>query len=218
MKIALFALAALAAAPALADDSKPYVFRNGRAVAVHSAGPRGSKAPAAARGATDVRPSAVATHVAGRALGGGGRRPDSGGRGVAARRAALGSETTPQPEYTKPGALIRSEGQLPQYAETHDATTHAVEGGGFISQDPNHSLALGGKGVSFGPADKMPGATPSTGRAGGNGVTSNGGSGASDGSGGSGSGSGGNSGANNNGQHNGQNGGSASGTGFDPAF
>jgi len=216
MKTALLVLAVLAAAPAFADDSGPYVLRDGRRAAP-AAAPAAtpirshSRAPSAALGATNIHPSSFSGHVGGRALGG----SRLGTLRAAQGRTALGNDNTPQPEYSKPGALIRSEGQLPVYTDPGNATTHAVEGGGFVAQDPRYARSLGGQGISYGPADKMPGTNPSTGGAGGNGVTSNGGSSSGGSSSGS-SGSGGNSGADNNGQHNGQDGGSASPTGFEP--
>jgi hypothetical protein len=77
------------------------------------------------------------------------------------------------PNYTKPGALIRSEGQLPVYSDPGNARTHSVDGGGFIAQDPSKARDSNrSPGVTWGPADTHGGA-PSSG-AGGNGVTANG--------------------------------------------
>jgi hypothetical protein len=179
MKIALFALAALAAAPAFAEETEPYVLHEGRAVKTAPAHSATSVPHRSSAHSVGVHPTIVPGHV-GAQLMGGGRRPASLGQAIAKRNAALGTTDVPQPEYTKPGALIRSEGQLPKYAETHDATTHAVEGGGFITQDPRHAVSLGGQGITFGPADKVPPPNPTSsgnggnGIAGGNAITSNG--------------------------------------------
>lgn len=127
----------------------------------------------------------------------GGRRGLIGGssrsRGVATTGGSGGStgNQAPPPYYDKPGALIRTAGQQPKYADPHDATTHAVDGGGFVTINDAKAHDVGrGPGITYGPPDKLPGANPNSGSgsgAGGNAVTSNskGGSGSSDSSGGS---------------------------------
>lgn len=124
------------------------------------------------------------------------------------------------PHFSKPGALIRTEGHKQyQYAETGDARQHTVEAG-KIELDPRKSHHVGrAPGLKWGAPDKLPPCTPGTngcGSSGGNGITPN---------------SGGNSitineGDRNNGAHDNQNGngngrgnnGFGGGTGFDPSF
>lgn len=87
-----------------------------------------------------------------------------------------GSTTTqtPPPYYYTPGALIRTAGQLPVYADPHDATTHAVDGGGFVSMDERNAHSVGAApSVRWGAPDRAP--SSGGGGAGGNGVTTNGG-------------------------------------------
>jgi hypothetical protein len=131
-------------------------------------------------------PAATAASVIAAATSGGGSgqalrgvRSPSARRGVTRRagRSRKASGDTVPPNYTKPGALIRSEGQLPQYSDPGNAGTHSVDGGGFIAQDPKRSRDLGASGgVTWGKPDTPPGgnANGSGSRAGGNGVTANG--------------------------------------------
>lgn len=124
------------------------------------------------------------------------------------------------PHFSKPGALIRTEGHRPyQYAETGDARQHTVDAG-EIKLDPRKAHHVGrAPGLKWSAPDKLPPCTPGTngcGSSGGNGITPN---------------SGGNSitineGDRNNGAHDNQNGngngrgnnGFGGGTGFDPSF
>jgi hypothetical protein len=87
-----------------------------------------------------------------------------------ARRAAAAADAPP-PNFSKPGALIRTEGQLPVYSDPGNARTHSVEGGGFIAQDAGAARdAARSPGVTFGTPDGAPASTS----AGGNGATANG--------------------------------------------
>jgi hypothetical protein len=73
-------------------------------------------------------------------------------RGFGASRSLVrkaGSDDVP-PNYSKPGALIRTEGQLPTYTAASGATTHAVDGGGFIGAPAGAGPApsAGGTGIT----------------------------------------------------------------------
>jgi hypothetical protein len=69
-------------------------------------------------------------------------------RGVA--RNSGGTAQTPPPNFSKPGALIRTEGQLPVYSDPGNARTHSVDGGGFIGPPPSGAPAAvaGGNGAT----------------------------------------------------------------------
>lgn len=209
MKIAGMALAALVAAPAFADDPKPYVLYNGRGAVAPAAAPApspakggGAGAPsgsvltaasqASTFGSSTVRPSsypgdpaaaaAAAMAAAGAASGSSagqavrGVKRHSAKRGVAKSSSRKADGDAPPPNYSKPGALIRTEGQLPIYTDPGNAGTHSVEGGGFVDIDPRRAKDVGrSPGVAWGAPDTPPSANPTSGGgAGGNGVTANG--------------------------------------------
>ena len=238
MKIALILSAALVAATASAEDPTPYVVHDGRGA---SAAAKPAQTAPAVMGTTsqtstfgssavhptvnlgDGSPAALAAAAAAATSAASGthnfqsKRSSSKTKGIGTVR--KDTSTTPPPNYSKPGALIRTEGQLPTYTATNDATTHAVEGGTFVSQDPRHTTNSNGVGVTWGAPDKAPTANPGSGSgssAGGNAITSNGGAG------GSGSPVGSTRVQTDNGQGNGNNNGhnakDSSVSGFDPAF
>lgn len=98
-----------------------------------------------------------------------GRRLDSTPSGGST--GGSGSQDVPPPYFYTPGALIRTEGQLPVYSDPGNARTHSVDGGGFVAMDASQARSLGGTGVGFGRPDARP---SSGGGAGGNAVTANG--------------------------------------------
>jgi len=199
MKIALLAVAALVPTLAFAESPKPYVVVNG-----HGAGPSAAPAPApsagtsgaaagpyltaatqaSAFGANTVHPMstvgdpAAAAAAAAMAASGSGRgfrgvSRFTGKRGVT-RAAVRRAQDSPPPNYSKPGALIRTEGQLPIYTDPGNAGAHSVEGGSFVDIDPRRAKDVGrAPGIAWGAPDTPPSANP-TGAAGGNGVTANG--------------------------------------------
>ena len=71
-------------------------------------------------------------------------------RGSTAQARGVGPEAPPN--FSKPGALIRTEGQLPVYSDPGNARTHGVDGGGFISAPPlgrgAAAVIAGGNGVT----------------------------------------------------------------------
>lgn len=183
MKTALLvACAALtAAAIASAEDSRPYVVNNGRAApAAAPAAPAAPSARASSFGANAARPSIVTpvSALAGanagaaaapaenavprRAVRGASTR---GGRRVTADTGGSGSgDQAPPPYFNKPGALIRTEGQLPQYSDPGNARTHSVEGGGFVDIDQRKARDSNrGPGVTLGAPDTRPSTNGSTG-------------------------------------------------------
>jgi hypothetical protein len=146
----------------------------------------------------------------------------TGGTGGSSGGSTGGADTTPPPNYTKPGALIRTEGQLPAYSDPGNARTTSVEGGSFVDIDPRKAKDVArAPGVAWGAPDTPPTVNPTTGGggAGGNGVTANGPAITIDNSHSgnvNGNQNGGNNGNNGNGGGNGNS--APTGTGFDPSF
>lgn len=173
MKIALLLLSAVCAAPALADDA-PYVLRNGRAQPAPSAAP----APASIAAAAPAIPAASGSPAPHGSLGKpsgsnfGSRnvhptimtpgRVGSGARnhiaGTGGRGLVRGDGNAPPPNYSKPGALIRTEGQLPVYTDPGNARTFGVDGGGFITKiEEGRAVDVGrAPGMKYGAPDKAP--------------------------------------------------------------
>lgn len=155
-----------------------------RRAAAPSSAPSGISAPRSSPGGSSSGGTRAFTTYNGRSTGSGfsgGMRGFSVGRsrtsssssrggfwfgrslGVAARRTSpdSGGSTDVPPNYTKPGALIRSEGQLPVYSDPGNARTHSVEGGGFIAQESGKARDSNrSPGVTWGRPDTMPGAAP----------------------------------------------------------
>ncbi len=244
MRTAWMVCVALVPALAWADDSRPYVTHNGRGVEAPAPASVPSPAPAAAAtafGSNASRPAVVSAAVAaansataaagaavpassGQAVTGRSTRPLRGiqkRRGVAAPGGTGSTTQAPPPEYSKPGALIRTAGQLPVYSDPGNARTASVEGGGLITIDQSKAHdAARSNGVTYGAPDTRPGANPTSG-AGGSAVTSNGGSAATTNGGGSGGASGGGgatTGGGDGGRKSKDESAPAGGTGFDGSF
>lgn len=117
----------------------------------------------------------------------GGRAVDGGDAGGAT---PAGAEEAP-PNFSKPGALIRTTGQQPKYEKAEDARTHTTDAGEIVFNNRKGSDVGRAPGVRQGPKDTPPPPNPVTG---GTGYTS----GAAANSGGTSSGSGGTGGAKDN--------------------
>jgi hypothetical protein len=198
MKTALFAFAAsvLLAAPSWGGSS-PYVLYNGRHVGGGNGGGAGrSISPPAHGGFSGFTGGGSVSRL--RAFSGGGRfaAPASHGssgyafgplrithyvyRGIGIQAAASSggssggsSSKAPPPNYSKPGALIRTAGQLPNYSKASGGGTHAVNGGGFIAANGGDSHDVGrSPGLAWGQPDTPPGTSPTAG--GNNGAAYNG--------------------------------------------
>lgn len=115
------------------------------------------------------------------------------------------TEAPPPPYFSKPGALIRTEGQQPKYTDAAPARTHTIEGGSFINIDDRKALDVGrAPGPHQGPKDTLPSSNPGNGGGtGGSSVTPNSTTNITNNT-------------TTNGNQNG--GGGSGGTGFDPAF
>lgn len=178
MKTALVALAVLLPALVQAYDKggRPYSLTNGRSnaqattqvsaqtAAVHSSAPTAT----AVKTQTSTGVNAVYTgssrSAAGmRSSGGqprghqsfwsGKRRSDGGGT-------TTSTEEAP-PNFSKPGAWIRSEGQQPTYAQATPARSHTVEGGSFVDINNSKGQDVGrSPGVHQGPKDTLPPPNP----------------------------------------------------------
>jgi len=194
MKTTIFALASIIPALACAADSgnSPYVVVNGRAssatqeqtsAATSPAAPSQTASPAQTsasqtRGVFGATTSAVritrpAVNKNSKASSFGKKSHFSG------KRRADGGSTTTQteeapPNFSKPGAWIRSEGQQPTYTKTNDATTHQIEGGSFIDIENSKALNVEpSKGLHTGPKDTLPTPNPGTTASGNTSITPN---------------------------------------------
>jgi len=174
MKTALLVCAALVPALVSADDSKPYVVSNGRgpsAAAADANQPLVVTGQASAFGSSAVRPN-VSTPVSAKRI-----ASAAPGRAEKSPRRVTGSSGADQsrpPNFDKPGALIRSEGQLPRYADPGNARAHSVEGGGLVDIDQKKARDVGrAPGIAWSAPDTPPSVNP-TSRAGGTAVTANG--------------------------------------------
>ncbi|OGR95629.1 MAG: hypothetical protein A2V88_14275 [Elusimicrobia bacterium RBG_16_66_12] len=179
MRNALFALAILVPALVRADD-RPYALINGRSAGTAATAAPRAPAPApaaapqtsvAAAPATEQRSTSSSNVVCtsgsqaavGRRASGGrpqGHKSFWSGKRSADGSASGGVATTPTedlpPHFSKPGALIRTEGQQPKYAKAEAARTHAVEGGSFVSIDNSKALDVGrAMGPHLGPKDAL---------------------------------------------------------------
>jgi len=186
------AVALLAAQSALAEQraNKPFNTVNGRTSTAAPA-PRVFTVTAPGGGTSANTPgSAQAPAVTNAMIGGApsdGGRAFMGGRQVAARgstgravrrggkafwtggRKVDGGETPTTeeapPHYSKPGALIRTTGQLPVY-EKAETRTHTVDAGEIVVSK-RKALDMGrGPGVHHGPKDTPPPPNPGTGASG----------------------------------------------------
>ena len=164
-------------------ENKPFNTVNGRTTTAAPAGARlftkntpgggaATNAPAAAQ-APEVTAAMIngAPSDGGRAFLGGGRpMPSRTETGRAARRGgrAFNTEEAP-PNFSKPGAWIRTTGQLPKYEKVENAPTHTTDAGEII-MDKNRAVDVGrAPSLQRGPKDTLPPPNPGTGRAGGTG-------------------------------------------------
>ena len=93
---------------------------------------------------------------------GGGRKVDGDG----APAPTPGTEEAP-PNFTKPGALIRTTGQLPKYEKAEEARTHTTDAGEIV-MSRRKALDVGrAPSVQIGPKDTLPPPNPGTGGSGG---------------------------------------------------
>lgn len=202
--LSILALAADASAAAVRKSGGAFTTRNGRTVDTPAPAP----APTAAQARRDVA-LALANPGSGHSS-----ANDRGARrsiGAGLRRSG-GSEETLPPNFTKPGALIRTANPF-GYSDPKDARTHTIEGGGMIAINHAKAVDVGrAPGIRQGAKDTLPPPNPGTGStaSGNNSITANSttiNNGAHDNQNGS-------SGGNGNGNGNGFGG----GTGFDPSF
>ena len=191
MKILVSAvIAALAAQSALAEqaDNRPFNTVNGRSTPAAPAARRILTVTTPGGGAAANTPTATATPAAALAaanvvLGGGGRQVAARGsskRGVhrggksfwggerkvdgggATTAPAPGAEELP-PNFTKPGALIRTTGQLPKYEKAEAGQTHTTDAGEIV-MNKRKAVDVGrAPNVHHGPKDTLPPPNPVTG-------------------------------------------------------
>jgi len=194
MKTTIFALSVIIPALASAGDSgnAPYVVVNGRASSAAQAQTPAATSPVTpSQTASPAQTSASQTHGAFGAATSAVRitRPvvnksskaSSFGKKshFSGKRRADGGSTTTQteeapPNFSKPGAWIRTEGQQPTYTKTNDATTHQVEGGSFIDIENSKAQNVDrGQGLHTGPKDTLPTPNPGTTASGNTSITPN---------------------------------------------
>ena len=182
---------ALSAQTALAEqrENKPFTTVNGRTTATSPAAPRiftittpggGAAAnmpatPAIAntgmgggRQVASRSSSGRAVHRGGKSFWGGGRRIDGGGPSTTPAPAP-GAEELP-PNFTKPGALIRTTGQLPKYEIPSEpgnnkpaAGTHTMDAGEIVLNNRKGFDVGRAPSVHHGPKDTLPPPNPVTG-------------------------------------------------------
>lgn len=204
MKSALFA-AVLLAFPLCAAAGGKYVVRNGRAVVGGGAGPSGGAAVAASAPRADAGRSSGAGPLnagGGQAFISGGAHRASGGHrsfygGV--RRLSHRAYRVPQraldddgsgdapvepeppsteeapPHFSKPGALIRTEGHRRfEYAEAAEPSQRHELAAGAIALNENRAYHVNrSHGLRMGPADTLPGRKPGRSGGGDTGITPN---------------------------------------------
>jgi hypothetical protein len=186
-------IVALSAQTALAEQraNKPFTTVNGRTAAAAPAAPRiftvttpgggasaNAPAPTAApamayvgmgggRQVSSRSSSGRAVHRGGKSFWGGGRRVDGGGPSTTPAPAP-GAEELP-PHFTKPGALIRTTGQLPKYEIPPEpgtnkpaAGTHTTNAGEIVLNDRKGFDVGRAPSVHHGPKDTPPPPNPVT--------------------------------------------------------
>ena len=130
-----------------------------RSVSVQRAGWPARPQPRAAVSKTAARP-VVAPTAAARSRGSGQGFGWSGFKHLQTPQRRLDipppADEQPPPYANKPGALIRTEGLGYTTRPTNDVRLHAVEAGDKIVQEPDQAISLGGRGVHYGPPDKLP--------------------------------------------------------------
>ncbi len=171
-------IAVLCAQTGLAEQraNKPFNTVNGRTTTAAPAGPRlftrsapeggaAANAPTAAQ-APEVTAAMIngAPSDGGRAFLGGGRPAASRGSTGRAMRRLSNTEEAP-PNFSKPGAWVRTTGQLPKYENVESAPVHAT-GAGEIVMDKNKAVDVGrAPSLQRGPKDTLPPPSPGTGGA-----------------------------------------------------
>ena len=198
-------ISVLTALPALAEqrDNKAFNTSNGRTVGAPvspqvivvsipggGAGSNsGPDAPASKAGFTGGGPAAaVGGHAAiARSSSRGARRGGKSFWSGAGRKVAADPTSTEEapPNFSKPGALIRTTGQQPKYEKAEDARTQTVDAGAIVMS--KHKMFDVGKAPSLqeGPKDTLPPPNPGTfSRTSTGGAAANSGPGGSSGSGG----------------------------------
>jgi hypothetical protein len=173
----LFAVAALLAAqPALADqrENKPFNTANGRTTIAAPAAPRvimvktpgggasGNAAAAAPAPSVQGARSAAGSQVSRAVLGRGAHRNGKAIMGRRSRKADDGgsSEDAP-PNFSKPGALIRTTGQEPKYEAAPDKIfSHTVSAGEIVFNDRKGIDVGKAPSLQMGPKDTPPPPNP----------------------------------------------------------
>lgn len=109
-----------------------------------------------------------AVHRGGKAFrSGGGRKVDGGGAGAGGGTGGAttaGAEQAP-PNYSKPGALIRTTGQQPLYEKAEDPRTHTTDAGEIALNNRKAHDVGRAPSVQQGPKDTLPPPNPVTGGA-----------------------------------------------------
>ncbi len=192
LMIAAVAVLSAQTALAERRENKPFTTVNGRTSTAAPAGPRvftlttpgggaAANGPAAAQApAVTAGMIAGAPSDGGRAFIGGGRQTASRsatGRGVRRGGKAFwggrkvdgdggGTTTTSTeeapPNYSKPGALIRTTGQLPKYEKAETATTHTTDAGEIVMNNRKAFNVGQAPSVQQGPKDTLPPPNPDT--------------------------------------------------------
>ncbi len=110
--------------------------------------------------------SGHAVHRGGKAFRAGARKADGGGvagGGAGGTTQAPTYEEPPPPNYDKPGALIRTTGQLPKYEKAEEPRTHTVDAGEIV-MDNRKAFNVGqAPSIQYGPRDTPPPPNPTTG-------------------------------------------------------
>ncbi len=181
-------IVALSAQTALADqrENTPFTTVNGRTTTAAPAAPRIFTVTTPGGGAAANSPAAPAAvnvgmgggrqvaarsssgravHRGGRSFWGGGRKIDGGGTSTTPAPAP-GAEELP-PNFTKPGALIRTTGQLPKYETPPEpgtnkpaAGTHTTDAGEIVLNNRKGFDVGRAPSVQHGPKDTLPPPNP----------------------------------------------------------
>lgn len=159
---AVIAVFAAQTAAAQKRENRPFNTVNGRTVGVRVAGPMGaSHDPSMVR--FDVPGSAIAANAP---LNGGGRAFARKAFWSGSRR-GIDMAKDPPPNFSKPGALIRTAGQAPKYGTPEPERRHAVYAG-EIAIDARKARDVGrAPDLQQGPKDTPPPPNPISGAAGG---------------------------------------------------
>jgi hypothetical protein len=184
MKTALLAVAVLVPVLASADDAKPYVLHDGRAVKTAPANADAKTTSAFGTKAvhprvSSGRPSNARTSNAARSSA---RRGILGGAPKGGTGGGTGGTTAPAPAteqggWATPGSKILTAGQQPVYSTPAGGGTNSINGGGFVAIDQGRANDVGhAPSVHWGPKDTPPPPNPTKGGGGasGTGVTANG--------------------------------------------